>query len=263
MPLPISVFIIAKNEADRIAYTINSVRGWVDEIIVIDSGSTDDTVKVSESLGARVVFNAWRGYGPQKIFGESLCRNTWLLNLDADEEISPALAQEIQALFAGGEPAAKGYHVGIKALYRYQQSLSRFAVGTWQMRLYHRDYAGFKDALVHDTVVFKKKGELSAVRLENPVVHRCFRSHAHAVEKINFYSGEQAKDLFAKGYNPPAVVIVFTPLLSFIKCYFLRKYILHGVDGFIQSCIYSFSRTIRLAKARELFQEVAQRKENP
>src|SRR4030042_3183310 len=107
--LPISVFIIAKNEADRISVAILAVRDWVDEVIVIDSGSSDDTVAVSVSLGARVVFNEWRGYGPQKVFGESLCSNEWLLNLDADEEISPQLGTEIRALFGQGEPACSAF----------------------------------------------------------------------------------------------------------------------------------------------------------
>ncbi|MEP2437055.1 MAG: glycosyltransferase, partial [Roseibium sp.] len=79
--LPISVFIIAKDEADRIGRTITSVRDWVDEVIVIDSGSSDGTVAVAEQLGARVLENAWPGYGPQKRFGEDQCRNDWLLNL--------------------------------------------------------------------------------------------------------------------------------------------------------------------------------------
>src|SRR5438132_13638376 len=97
--LPISAFIIAKNEADRIARAILSVRDWVDEVIVIDSGSTDNTVALSESLGARCMFNAWSGFGPQKVFGETQCRNKWLLNLDADAELTPACAAELKALF--------------------------------------------------------------------------------------------------------------------------------------------------------------------
>jgi glycosyltransferase involved in cell wall biosynthesis len=97
--LPLSAFIIAKNEADRIPAAIKSVVGWVDEVIVIDSGSEDETVAVAESLGARVVFNEWPGYGLQKRFGEDQCRNDWLLNLDADEEITSALAAEIKAKF--------------------------------------------------------------------------------------------------------------------------------------------------------------------
>ena len=97
--LPISVFIIAKNEADRIATTIGSVREWVDEVIVIDGGSTDETIAVAKENGAKVEYNQWAGYGLQKRFGEDLCQNNWLLNLDADEEISQELAQEIQELF--------------------------------------------------------------------------------------------------------------------------------------------------------------------
>src|SRR5438105_2601638 len=114
--LPISVFIIALNEADRIGCAIESVREWVDEIIVIDSGSSDDTVKLADSMGARVLYHAWKGYGLQKRFGEEQCRNRWLLNLDADEEITPALAEEIQGLFADGEPELAGFILRIRDL---------------------------------------------------------------------------------------------------------------------------------------------------
>jgi len=89
--LPLSVFIIARDEADRIPAALASVQGWVDEIIVIDSGSLDATVAVSQLFGARTEYRAWTGYGEQKVYGESLCRNDWLLNIDADEAISPEL----------------------------------------------------------------------------------------------------------------------------------------------------------------------------
>ncbi|MEJ1472056.1 MAG: glycosyltransferase family 2 protein [Candidatus Sedimenticola sp. (ex Thyasira tokunagai)] len=93
--LPISVFTIAKNEADRIHYTISSVNEWVDEVIVIDSGSTHNTVEVCKSYGATVLFNEWRGYGLKKSFGEAQCKNDWVLNLDADEEVTKELQNEI------------------------------------------------------------------------------------------------------------------------------------------------------------------------
>lgn len=262
MSLPLSVFIIAKNEADRIPHTIRSVRDWVDEVIVIDSGSADDTVKVSESLGARTVFRAWEGYGPQKVYGESLCRNRWLLNLDADEEITPELASEIRALFEKGEPDIKGYFLRIMMLFSHESKLPAFGAGTKQLRLYHRDHAGFKDAYVHDSVVMKKGGETAI--LNAPVNHRCFRDHFHTIEKMNRFTTMQAEDLAKKGRDPMAIEILLTPAAAFLKSYFLRRYFAYGLDGFIQSVIYAFGRTLRLAKARELKrkQTTSARKEN-
>ena len=102
--LKISCFIVACNEADRIERALISVRGLVDEIIVVDSGSTDDTVKIAQSYGAKVIFNKWEGDGPQKRFAEEQCRNDWLLNIDADEWLDVRLIEEIRALFENGEP---------------------------------------------------------------------------------------------------------------------------------------------------------------
>jgi len=252
-PLPLSVFIIARNESDRITHTLESVRGLSDDIIVIDSGSTDDTCAVAERLGARVVFHEWKGYGPQKVFGETLCRHDWLLNLDADEALTPGLVNEIRALFATGEPSRKGYKIHIKALFRFQKKLPWFAVGTWQLRLYHRKHAGFKDSTVHDSVVMN--GNEKAGALHAPVLHRCFRSHTHAMEKINFYSSMQAEDAFARNRKPSSLRIAFEPFIAFFKSYFLRGYIFYGLDGIIQSYIYAYGRLIRLAKIRERFQE--------
>ena len=96
--LPISCFIIAKNEADRISKTIESVIDIVDEVIVIDSGSTDGTQNLVKELGCKVFFNKWKRFGPQKRFGED-CKNEWLLNLDADEYLSDEIKSEILQTF--------------------------------------------------------------------------------------------------------------------------------------------------------------------
>jgi glycosyltransferase involved in cell wall biosynthesis len=101
--LPISCFIIAKDEAKRIGRAISSVLEWVDEVVVVvDSSSSDGTQTVAHRLGARVVENPWPGYGAQKRFAEALCRNHWLFNLDADEAATPALEEVVRAQFAGG-----------------------------------------------------------------------------------------------------------------------------------------------------------------
>lgn len=251
--LPISAFIIAKNEADRIPKAILSVRDWVDEVIVIDSGSTDDTVQTAKDLGAKTYFNEWRGYGPQKIYGETLCRNKWVFNLDADEEATPETIAEIKALFANGEPEKKAFSMKTKCVFRFEEKPRRFAVSMTHGRLYNRDYAGFKDSTVHDSVVLRDGGKLEL--LKNGLNHYIFRSHHHTVDKVNSYSSMQAEDLFRKGRNPSALKIIFTPAWAFFKAYILRGYILYGLDGVIRSHIYAFSRLIRVAKARERFQE--------
>jgi glycosyltransferase involved in cell wall biosynthesis len=247
--LPISVFIIAKDEADRIGLTINSVKDWVDEIIVIDSGSQDDTVAVSESLGARVVFNAWRGYGPQKVFGEGLCRNDWLLNLDADEEITPELAAEIRALFQNGQPGDVAYTLPILPLYPFQESGHHWTAFHHPVRLYRKTFAGFKDSPVHDSVVVHE-GRVGG--LKGMVNHRSFRSLSHHVKKANEVSSLRAQDLFMKNRKPSAFSLLAIPFLAFLKSYFLRREFVNGIDGIVVSHMYAFQRFIRLAKAREL-----------
>jgi glycosyltransferase involved in cell wall biosynthesis len=250
--LPISAMIIAKNEADRISRTILSVRDWVDEIIVVDSGSSDETIGIAQSLGAKTFLNEWRGYGPQKRYGEALCRHKWIFNIDADEEVTPELESEIRNLFARGAPQHMAFAVRTKCVFPFEEKPRRFAVSMVHGRLYHKDFARFRDSAVHDSIVMKNGAK--PLLLKHWLNHYIFRSHAHAVEKINAYSSLQAEDLFGKGREPGALKIVFTPILAFLKAYFLRGYFVYGTDGVIRSYIYAFSRLIRLAKARERFQ---------
>lgn len=254
--LPISVFIIAKNEADRIPLTINSVRDWVDEVIVIDSGSEDDTKKVSEKLGARVEFNKWEGYGPQKVFGEGQCKNDWILNLDADEEVTPELAAEIRRAVAADGPHG-AYRLPILPLHAFQEKGHPWTSTQDPVRLYKKSCAGFKDSTVHDSVVVR---EGSTGRFSGMVNHRSFRSLAHHVDKVNSYSSAQAEDLFSRGRKPSAIALVALPALAFLKQYILRREFVNGIDGVMISHMYAFQRFIRIAKARERFQQA--KKEN-
>src|SRR3954468_12193530 len=103
-PLPLSIFIIAQDEADRIGNAIAAVRDLTDDLVVVDSGSTDGTQALAAELGARVIEREWPGYGPQKRFAEEQCQHVWLLNVDADEVVPPALAEEIRRLLRDGGP---------------------------------------------------------------------------------------------------------------------------------------------------------------
>lgn len=247
----ISVFIIAKNEADRIEKVILAVKNFADEILVIDSGSDDKTCEISEKCGAKVLFNKWSGYGPQKIFGEKACKNDWILNIDADEEVSDELSQEIRDIFNKEiDENIAGFRVKIVNKFRFEEKPHKFAYYYNQFRLYNRNFAGFKDSSVHDSVILKDESK-KIKNLKNIIYHQSFRSFSHWIEKINSYSSMQAKDAVAKGKKPSFIKIFLSPILAFFKAYFIRRYFIYGFRGVIYSKIFAFSRFCKMIKIYE------------
>jgi len=244
--LPISVFIIAVDEGDRIARSINSVCEWVDEVVVIDSGSVDDTVKVSEAAGARVIYNAWAGYGQQKRFGEDECHNNWLINLDADEVISSALAQEIRNIFSTGAPEHKGYHINIMEILPGETRPSFFAHRVNAIRLYDKRFGRFHDSTVHDTV---RMASGTIGQCVNIIEHYSSRGITHSIAKINRYSTMQADTMLKRGgMHLLCLRLLIEFPMGFLKAYILRGYCLKGTYGYINSVNYGFSRFVRIAK---------------
>jgi glycosyltransferase involved in cell wall biosynthesis len=251
----ISAFIIAKNEESRISKAIQSLDGLADEIIVIDSGSSDNTVKISESLGARVVFNNWEGYVKQKAFGESLCKHDWILNIDADEELSEDLRDEISYIFNSNiQNRYKAYAIDIKILHRSDEVIRSYAPCNTVIRLYNKNFASFSGitSTTHDAVrLFHGVKKSEIYKLNEPAYHRSGSSIEQLVAKANFYSSEQAKDLIASGRKISNLRIGSEFFFALAKAFFIRRYFIFGFDGFIDSMIFAFGRFMRLAKARE------------
>jgi glycosyltransferase involved in cell wall biosynthesis len=253
---PISVFIITKNEADRIEKIICAVKKIADEIIVIDSGSTDKTCEISASLGAKVIFNKWQGYGQQKIFGENQCKNNWILNIDADEEVSPELADEISKIFSSSiNDNIAGYKIKIVNKFRFEKKPHILAYSYDQFRLYRKDKAGFNNSSVHDSVRLKSNDPCEIIKLKNTIYHQSFRDYNHWIEKINSYSSMQAIDAFEKNKSANYLKIMISPSVAFFKAYVVRRYFIYGFDGIIYSYLYAFSRFVKMIKIREKFQE--------
>lgn len=144
--LPISAFFVAGNEAGRIVRAIESVHDWVDEVVVIDGGSTEETAAMCKMLSARIVSRAWTEHGSPKRYGEELCRNNWILHLDACEEVPPETRAEIEALFREGEPKRKAFTVTREAIFRFETNPHAFVVSTTCIRLYDRRYARYRMA---------------------------------------------------------------------------------------------------------------------
>ena len=247
--LPVSVFIIAQNEADRIGDTIRAVRDLTDDLIVVDSGSTDGTQAVAEELGARVIFNAWPGYGPQKRFAEDQCRYNWMLNLDADEVVPADLAAEIRALFAEGEPSCQAYRIGIAEIFPGEAAPHPMAYTLWPVRLYRKDSGRYSPSLVHDRVDLEPGTRVGT--LKGIVHHRSVRSLSDQLVKLNRYSDQQAVDLEIRGISIPTWRIYFEFSAAFIKAYIGRRHILRGTYGFLTAMNYAISRHLRLAKHYE------------
>lgn len=252
MKLPISIFIITKNEEERLPVAINSVKHWVDEVLVIDSGSTDRTVEIAKELGAKVTFNKWEGFGQQKIFGENLCKNKWILNIDADEEITVEVRNNIAKKFENGiEPEEAAFTLYWKMLFLDQANPPRIGVTGSFIRLYNKEKSGFRDNSIHDSVVVRREGKIGAI--PGYVHHRCFKSLRHWSDKINNYSSMQAEEWVKKGRKKPSARIFYEPFFAFFKSFLLRKYFLYGTNGFMASLMYAYSKTLRLAKVRELY----------
>jgi glycosyltransferase involved in cell wall biosynthesis len=247
--LPISCFIIAQNEADRIARTIRSVVDWVDEVIVIDSGSIDSTVEVAASEGARVVFNEWRGFGQQKRFGEDECRNDWILNIDADEVVSAKLEAAIHELFAKGDPPLAGYGVWISIIYPGSTKPRPLARDCYAVRLYDRRRARFKDSTLFDSVDLglNQSGTLSGV-----LDHYSARTIDDLIHKNYVRATYNAANAKPRTYMELIPRFFFEFPFNFFKYYFLRTHFLGGIMGLRYASIISYFRWVRIIR---LFRE--------
>lgn len=251
--LPISAFIITKDEEDRIEKAISSVKDWVDEVLIIDSGSTDKTVEISKKLGAKVIYNEWQGFGPQKSFGEKACKNDWIFNLDADEHAPLELKNEIIKVFENGDyKNYSAYRVKHCSFFWFEKKPKRFSRAQHFYRLYNRNYAGSQDISVHDLVVVRS-GKIG--KLKNPIIECSLRSFEHWIEKINMYTSMQANYLHQKKRRVSSLSLLTVHILSFLKAFILRRYFMYGIQGYVFSHVYAFSRLLKYAKLLDKVQE--------
>jgi glycosyltransferase involved in cell wall biosynthesis len=258
---PLSVFIIAKNEAERIGATLAAVRPITDDLVVVDSGSTDGTQAIAESHGARVVENAWAGYGLQKRFAEDQCRHTWLLNVDADEVVPADLAREISALFARGGPSMDGYGIRITEIFPGEGRPHPFAYSLAPVRLYRKDRGRYVESPVHDRVAFQGSPRLG--RLRGTIHHYSVRSLGDQIIKLNAYAEQQAVDLETRGVKLATIRILTELPLAFLKAYVGRRHFVRGVYGFMTAVNFAYFRWLRIAKHIERRRLAARRQGLP
>jgi glycosyltransferase involved in cell wall biosynthesis len=223
----LSCCIIADNEGDRIERCIVAVRDIVDEIVVVDSGSTDDTVAKAEALGAKVFYNAWDGYGPQKRFAEDRAACDWILNLDADEVVTPELAREIAALMRAPAGLLPAYRFRQVTVYPGYDKPRLWADFHNYVRLYDRRRVRFRESRVHDTVDTK---DFPVGQLRGVALHYSWRSLTHVRTKLESYTDLQAKELKKPRWYVLARLPFEYPIL-FFRYYIMRRNCTGGLTG--------------------------------
>ena len=248
MPETLSVAIVTLNEEANLPRTLASVR-WADEIVVVDSGSTDRTCDIAREFGARVVIEPWRGYTAQKNFALELCTKDWILSLDADEEVSSELAEEIRKVLSG---SAKfdGYSMPRKNLF----------LGRWmkhggfypdpKLRLFRRGKAYSTGRDPHDR--FEMKNEEPVGRLNGALIHHTYPTLNLYLEHMNRYSSVWNRVPGAVPQKFSINAIVLRPLFTFIYNYLFRLGFLDGREGLLLHMYHAGYVSWKYAKGWEL-----------
>ncbi|MCX7186493.1 MAG: glycosyltransferase family 2 protein [Methylophilales bacterium] len=223
----ISVVIITKNEAHAISDCLRSV-AWADEIIVVDSGSSDDTIKICEQFGAKVtVTDNWPGFGEQKNRALALATKAWVLSLDADERVTPELQKEI--LQAIKSNANASYRMPRSSSYCGQFIRHSGWAPDYVTRLFRLGHAKFSNDLVHERLLSND----ATLTLASPLLHISYINLDEVLDKVNRYSTAGAVMSFSRGKTATLGTAIRHGIWAFIRTYFIRLGFLDGRMGFI------------------------------
>lgn len=246
---PISVVIICKNEEKRIAGTIKSVQAITDDIVCIDSGSTDATIAIIKSLGARAIERIWEGYGKTKNKGIALAKYDWVLTLDADEPLDEELQQSI---------AAENFddsNVVYRLFFRTFYTGKRIRYGEWgrnetHLRLFNRTITSWQEVDVHEELVLSPSAKIK--QLKGYVLHHTVESYEEYIKKTVAYAMLNGKKYYEQRKKISLFKLCLAPLYSFLLNYFLRLGFLDGWEGYLIARTTAMYTFIKYARLREL-----------
>jgi len=250
--LPITVTIITRNEAARIAKAIQSVKSFASEVIVVDSASVDETVQIAKNLGAKTEVRPFQGFGQQKNYAQSLATSEWILNIDADECVTLELEQELRKFFSDGQDkTANGVFLPRKTWY-----LDRWVMhGGWYpnylLRFARKSEAKWSEPHLHEALEVNGK----AVYFKNPLEHYSFPDQRSHISKNVEYASHACAGLKAKGRNVSFLDLTFRPLWKFIDGYFLKAGFRDGTAGFFIAIHSAYATFLRYTY---LYEQTAQ-----
>jgi glycosyltransferase involved in cell wall biosynthesis len=242
--IKVSVYIICKNEEKHIKRVLESVKEFT-EIIIVDSGSIDNTLEIAKNYTDNIYHQEWMGFAKQKEYARSLCSNEWVLNLDADEELTIELKNEIISTI--NENKVDGLNIKISSLYlgKFNSEKSKF---NRRIRFFRKDLGYYPEKLVHESIIVngkikKAKGFIYDYGTIDLKTH---------LDKINAYSSLRAEEKFEKNKKSSLLKLLFVFPLAFFKSYIIKRSFLNGTRGFIASMNNSFYAYLKEAKLYEL-----------
>lgn len=248
--MEISVVIITFNEEERLEPALKSVAGIASEIIIVDSFSTDGTVKLAKKYTLKVFQRKWTNYSDQKNFANSKASCPWILSLDADERVSPELREEILAL-KEGETEASAFSMPRKVFYLGKWIRHTVWYPDRKIRLFQKEKARWEGEYVHESL--NVQGSIE--QLKGALLHYTYRNIHDHIDRLNTFAGLGAQKLYAQNKKCGAARLFLLPIFGFFKSYFLKAGFLDGFAGFVVSVLHGFSIFLRYAKLREIWKK--------
>ena len=244
---PVSAVLITRNAERLLAQVLAAVQ-WCDEILVVDSGSTDGTIAIANRAGARVLKHDFEGYGPQKAWAVTQAANDWVLVIDADEIVTPELQREIERRLDRDGGKFAGYEIPISLVFLGRLMRHGGEYKMRHLRLYDRRRGNYNQNRVHERV--ELDGEVA--RLDEHMLHDSYGSISAYFEKFNDYTTAGARDLHARGKTASAATVALRFPSTFVRQYFLRGHILNGYPGLVWSLFSAMYPVVKYAKLREM-----------
>ncbi len=250
--LPITVTIITRNEERRIADAIRSVQSFAKEIIVVDSESTDQTAQIAKSLGATIVNQAFAGFGQQKNKAQSLATSEWVLNIDADERVTPELEKELRTFFqTGAATRISGVYLPRKTWYLNRWIMHGGWYPNYLLRLSKKALSKWSEPHLHESL--QVEGE--TVYFKHPLEHYSFPNQRSHILKNVEYASHACGELKKRGKRPTLFDLTLRPYWKFIDSYLIKRGFLDGRAGFFIAIHSAYATFLRYTY---LYEETAQ-----
>lgn len=243
-----SIVIITKNEKNNIDRTLSNLMNLSEDIIIVDSGSTDGTLSICKKYNCRIIETDWKGYGETKNLGNQAAKNDWILSIDADESVDDQLKTFLESL----SPENNKQVFQIKRKNFFCQKHIQF--GGWAndkpIRLFNRKNTKWNNAAVHESLIFKELPEIKMA--EGHLLHYTYNTTKEYLEKVDYYSKLNAKKYYEKGKKANFIKLYFSPAFTFVKDYFFKFGILDGKKGFLIARISANGTKLKYQYLKEM-----------